>query len=74
MGRYIQTVAAGLLIGKVLLLSLVVAPVLAKQLEPDCAFGRAVGAPFPAYYALGMGAVCIGGRCRSMERCSWPDS
>lgn len=57
--QYVQTVAAGLLIGKVLLLSLVVAPVLAKQLEP-AAFGRVVRRLFPAYYALGMGAACLG--------------
>jgi hypothetical protein len=56
---YLHSLAAGVLIGKVVLLSFVVAPVLAKNLEPE-AFGKVVRQLFPAYYALGMGAAVTG--------------
>lgn len=38
---YIQALAAGILVGKVVLLSFVVAPILAKNLEPE-SFGNVV--------------------------------
>ncbi|WP_455242220.1 DUF4149 domain-containing protein [Petrachloros mirabilis] len=51
--------AAGALFGKVLLLSFVVAPILAKHLEAE-AFSRVVRQLFPAYYAMGIGAAIAG--------------
>lgn len=56
---YIQALAAGILVGKVVLLSFVVAPILAKNLEPE-SFGNVVRRLFPAYYALGMGTAVMG--------------
>lgn len=56
---YTHTLAASVLVGKVILLSFVVAPVLARELEP-AAFGTVVRAMFPAYYALGMTAAAVG--------------
>ena len=56
---YIQVLAAGILVGKVVLLSFVVAPILAKHLEPE-SFGNVVRRLFPAYYALGMGTAVMG--------------
>ena len=56
---YIQALAAGILVGKVVLLSFVVAPILAKHLEPE-SFGNVVRRLFPAYYALGMGTAVMG--------------
>src|SRR5512134_2092473 len=55
----IQALAAGILVGKVVLLSFVVAPILAKNLEPE-SFGNVVRRLFPAYYALGMGTAVMG--------------
>ncbi len=52
---YVQALAAALLVGKVALLSFVVAPILAKTLAPE-PFGLVVRRLFPAYYALGI--VC----------------
>lgn len=56
---YTHTLAASVPVGKVILLSFVVAPVLARELGP-AAFGSVVRAMFPAYYALGMGAGAVG--------------
>ena len=56
---YLHSLAIAVLIGKVVLLSFVVAPVLAKQLDRE-PFGKVVRELFPAYYALGMGAAAIG--------------
>ncbi|ALA56580.1 DUF4149 domain-containing protein [Nitrospira moscoviensis] len=57
--EYLSVLAAAVLIGKVVLLSFVVAPVLAKNLDQE-AFGKVVRHLFPAYYALGIGAACTG--------------
>lgn len=57
--EYLSQLAIAVLVGKVVLLSFVVAPVLAKNLERE-AFGKVVRQLFPAYYALGIGAACTG--------------
>lgn len=56
---YLHTLAAGLLVGKVALLSFVVAPVLARQLDAE-SFGRVVRKLFPAYYAMGIAVSLLG--------------
>jgi hypothetical protein len=56
---YLQALSAGILVGKVALLSFVVAPILARTLEAE-PFGAVVRRMFPAYYALGMGTAVIG--------------
>ena len=56
---YAQALAVSVLVGKVVLLALVVAPVLATVLEP-APFASVVRALFPAYYALGAGAAALG--------------
>lgn len=56
---YVHALAVAILIGKVVLLSFVVAPILAKNLEPE-SFGKVVRQLFPAYYALGMGTAVMG--------------
>ena len=57
--EYLYMVAAALLVGKVALLSFVVAPILAKNLERE-AFSKVVRELFPAYYTLGMGTAIAG--------------
>jgi hypothetical protein len=57
--QYLHAAAVAILLGKVVLLSFVVAPILAKNLERE-AFGKVVGELFPAYYRLGM-ATAAGG-------------
>jgi hypothetical protein len=57
--KYLHLLAAAVLVGKVVLLSLVVAPILAKNLERE-PFGKVVRQLFPAYYALGMGTAIVG--------------
>ena len=57
--QYLHGLAAAILVGKVVLLSFVVAPILAKQLAPE-QFGKVVRQLFPAYYFLGMGAAVVG--------------
>ena len=57
--QYMHSLAVAVLLGKVLLLSFVVAPILAKNLERE-AFGKVVRQLFPAYYALGMIAAGLG--------------
>lgn len=60
--NFLHSLAVGILVGKVILLSFVVAPILAKQLERE-SFGKVVRQLFPAYYALGMGAAVLGLAC-----------
>ena len=62
---YVHALAVAILVGKVVLLSFVVAPILAKNLEPD-SFGKVVRQLFPADYALGMGTAVMGGISASM--------
>ena len=57
--QYLQALAVAVLVGKVMLLSFVVAPILAKNLDQE-AFGKVVRRLFPAYYVLGMGAAAAG--------------
>ncbi|WHZ17168.1 MAG: hypothetical protein OJF52_004020 [Nitrospira sp.] len=57
--QYLHALAAAVLVGKVVLLSFVVAPILAKNLDLE-SFGRVVRRLFPAYYLLGMGAAAVG--------------
>ena len=57
--EYLHAVAIAVLVGKVVLLSFVVAPILAKSLERE-QFGIVVRRLFPAYYALGMGTAMFG--------------
>jgi len=57
--EYLHALAVAILVGKVVLLSFVVAPILAKSLERE-AFGTVVRRLFPAYYALGMGTAIMG--------------
>lgn len=57
--QYLQALAVSILVGKVVLLSFVVAPILAKNLERE-PFGTVVRQLFPAYYALGMGTAMVG--------------
>ena len=56
---YLHSLAIAVLVGKVVLLSFVVAPILAKSLERE-PFGKVVRQLFPAYYALGMGTAGVG--------------
>ena len=57
--EYLHALAVAILVGKVVLLSFVVAPILAKSLERE-QFGLVVRRLFPAYYALGMGTAILG--------------
>ena len=57
--EYLYILAVALLVGKVVLLSFVVAPILAKNLERE-SFGKVVRELFPAYYTLGMGTAIAG--------------
>ena len=57
--NYIHALAAAVLVGKVVLLSFVVAPILAKNLERE-PFGKVVRQLFPAYYVLGMVTAVVG--------------
>jgi hypothetical protein len=57
--EYFHMLAVAVLVGKVVLLSFVVAPILAKTLERE-SFSTVVRQLFPAYYALGMGAAILG--------------
>lgn len=57
--EYLHALAIAILVGKVVLLSFVVAPILAKSLERE-QFGMVVRRLFPAYYALGMGTAIMG--------------
>jgi len=57
--EYLYMLAVAVLVGKVVLLSFVVAPILAKNLDRE-SFGKVVRQLFPAYYALGIGAAIVG--------------
>jgi len=57
--EYLHMLAVAVLVGKVVLLSFIVAPILAKNLERE-PFGKVVRQLFPAYYALGMGTAILG--------------
>jgi hypothetical protein len=57
--EYFQMLAVAILVGKVVLLSFIVAPILAKNLERD-PFGKVVRQLFPAYYTLGMATATVG--------------
>ncbi len=57
--EYLHTLAVAVLVGKVVLLSFVVAPILAMNLERE-PFGKVVRQLFPAYYALGMAVAALG--------------
>jgi len=57
--EYLHLLAVAVLVGKVVLLSFLVAPILAKTLERE-PFGKVVRQLFPAYYALGLGAGFTG--------------
>jgi len=56
---YLYALAVAVLVGKVVCLSFIVAPILAKNLERE-AFGKVVRQLFPAYYALGMMSAMVG--------------
>ena len=57
--QYLHAAAVAILLGKVVLLSFVVAPILARDLERE-AFGKVVRELFPAYYRLGMATAAVG--------------
>ena len=57
--QYLHALAIAILLGKVVLLSFVVAPILAKNLERE-PFGKVVRQLFPAYYVLGMATAAVG--------------
>lgn len=57
--QYVHALAVAVLVGKVVLLSFVVAPILAKTLDQE-AFAKVVRRLFPAYYVLGMGTAAAG--------------
>jgi len=56
---YLHLLAVAVLVGKVVFLSFVTAPVLVRALDPD-AFARVVRMLIPRYYALGMIAATVG--------------
>jgi hypothetical protein len=56
---YLETLAVAVLVGKVVFLSFIVAPMLARTLDPE-PFGRVVRVLFPAYYMLGIGTATLG--------------
>ncbi len=56
---YLHLLAVAVLVGKIVFLSFVTAPILARTLDPD-AFARVVRMLFPRYYALGMTAATAG--------------
>ena len=60
--EYLHMLAIAVLVGKVVFLSFIVAPILAKNLERE-PFGKVVRQLFPAYYALGIGTAIVGLIC-----------
>ena len=56
---YLHLLAVAVLVGKVVFMSFVAAPVLAQTLNAD-AFARLVRILIPRYYALGMMAAAVG--------------
>ena len=57
--NYLHALAAAVLVGKVVLFSFVVAPILATNLERE-PFGKVVRQLFPSYYLLGMATAVVG--------------
>ena len=55
---YVHILSTGVLIGKVILLSFVVAPILTQTLDPE-SFGKVVRRLFPAYYLLGLVSAAV---------------
>ena len=66
--QYLHSLAVAILLGKVVLLSFVVAPILARNLDRE-PFGKVVRQLFPAYYRLGMAAASVG--LLSMGESGW---
>ncbi len=56
---YLHVLAIAILVGKVVFLSFVTAPILARALDTE-SFTRVVRQLFPRYYALGMMSAVIG--------------
>jgi hypothetical protein len=56
--HYLHVLATGVLIGKVVLLSFVVAPIMAQTLDAE-SFSKVVRRLFPAYYLLGLGSAAV---------------
>ena len=56
--HYFHIVATGLLIGKVVLMSFVVAPILARTLDAE-SFSKVARRLFPAYYLLGLVSAAV---------------
>jgi hypothetical protein len=54
--NYVHLLATGVLVGKVVLLSFVVAPIMAQTLDPE-SFSTVVRRLFPAYYLLGLASA-----------------
>ena len=56
---YLHLLAIAVLVGKVVFLSFVTAPILARTLDPE-SFAKVVRQLFPQYYALGMISAVVG--------------
>lgn len=56
---FLNLLAMAVLVGKIIFLSFVTAPVLARTLDDD-AFSRVVRSLFPPYYGLGMLSASVG--------------
>ncbi len=56
---YLHLLTVAVLVGKIVFMSFVTAPILARALDPDT-FARVVRMLFPRYYALGMIAAVVG--------------
>ncbi|HWF59049.1 MAG TPA: DUF4149 domain-containing protein [Nitrospira sp.] len=56
--NYLHLIATGVLIGKVVLLSFVVAPIIARTLDAE-SFGKIVRRLFPAYDLLGLVSAAV---------------
>ncbi len=56
---YVHALAIAILVGKVIFLSFIVAPLLARTLAP-ASFSQVVRNLFPAYYTLGIGTAIVG--------------
>ena len=56
---FLNILAMGILVGKIVFLSFVTAPVLARTLDAE-SFSRVVRSLFPPYYGLGMISAAIG--------------
>ena len=56
--NYVHLLATGILVGKVVLLSFVVAPIMAQTLDSE-SFSTVVRRLFPAYYLLGLASAAV---------------